>query len=171
VRSPKEPEESAHLIAVAYESERDATLALEAMRKLADEQGLALKDAAVVLKTADEHVELRQTRQHAVGDSVVGGGTIGLLVGLVLGVPIAGALAGLGGGGAVAAFDRGISDDRMRRFGAELEPGHAALFALVADVADWLRLYDLIAPYGGEVAVSQLDAAVIAALGADSAGP
>ena len=163
--------DEAHLVAVAYGSEENANRALDAVRELAEEKELALKDAAVVVKTAGGRVELRQTRQPAVGDSIVGGGTIGLLLGLVVGIPIAGALAGLGGGGGLAAFDRGISDDRMRRFGDELEPGHAALFALVAEVVDWTRVHARLAPLGGDVAVSQLDAAVIAALAAGSAGP
>jgi uncharacterized membrane protein len=160
-----------HLIAVAYESADDAERALSAVRGLADEKVVSLKDAAVVVKTHADRVELRQTRQAAVGDSVVGGGTIGLLVGLVVGLPIAGALAGIGGGGGLAAFDRGISDKRMRRFGQELKPGHAALFALVENVTDWALVRERLAPYGGDVAVSQLDAAVVAALAGESAGP
>jgi uncharacterized membrane protein len=170
VSSSREDAEGTHLIAVGFPSAQDADRALALVRRLADEKRLTLKDAAVVVKSGHDHVELRQTHQSTLGDSAVGGGTIGLLVGLLVGLPIAGALAGIGGGGGLAAIDRGISDDRMRRFGKELAPGHAALFALVADV-DWAALRERLAPLGGTFAVSQLDAAVVAALAGESAGP
>jgi uncharacterized membrane protein len=76
----------------------------------------------------------------------------------------------LAGGGGLAVFDRGISDKRMRSIGAELEPGHAALFALVADV-DWALLHERLSAYGGEVAASELDDEVVAALEPGSTGP
>jgi uncharacterized membrane protein len=137
---------------------------------LAREHSLELKDAAVVVKDDADRVMLRQTQELAAGEKVVSGGSIGLLLGLAVGVPIAAALLGLAGGGGLAVFDRGISDKRMRRLGKELPPGHAALFALVAKV-DWERLHERLAPYGGEVAASELDDEVVAALGPASAEP
>jgi uncharacterized membrane protein len=123
----------------------------------------------VVVKDEAGRVELRQTRL-AAGETVVSGGSIGLLLGLAVGVPVAAALIGLAGGGGLAAFHRGISDKRMRKFGEELPPGHAALFALVADV-DWALLHERLSGYGGDVAASELDEAVVAALDSGSAGP
>jgi uncharacterized membrane protein len=158
-----------YLIAVDYESEEIAERALTTLGDLVREDALALKDAAVVVKDRG-HVELRQTRELAVGEKVISGGSIGLLLGLAVGVPVAAALLGLAGGGGLAAFDRGISDKRMRKFGEELQSGHAALFALVADV-NWPLLHQRLAPYGGDVAASELDPAVVAALDPGSAGP
>jgi uncharacterized membrane protein len=160
---------SAHLIAVGYELEETAERALAALGELAKEGSLELKDAAVVVKDDAGRVELRQT-QLAAGETVVSGGSIGLLLGLAVGMPVAAALIGLAGGGGLAAFHRGISDKRMRKFGEELPPGHAALFALVAKV-DWGLLHDRLAPYGGEVAASELDDAVVASLESGSTGP
>ena len=159
-----------YLIAVGYESEEIAERALATLGDLVREDALELKDAAVVVKHDAERVELRQTRELAVGEKVISGGSIGLLLGLAVGVPVAAALLGLAGGGGLAAFDRGISDKKMRKFGKELQPGHAALFALVADV-NWALLHERLAPYGGEVAASELDDAVVAALDPGSAGP
>ena len=133
------------------------------------ERIVELKDAALVVKDDAERVELRQSRL-AAGETVVGGGSIGLLLGLAIGVPVAAALLGLAGGGGLAGFHRGISDKRMRKFGEELPPGHAALFALVAKV-DWDVLHDRLAPYGGEIAASELDDDVVAALDTGSAEP
>ena len=159
-----------YLIAVGYESEEIAERALATLGDLVREDALELKDAAVVVKHDDERVELRQTRELAVGEKIISGGSIGLLLGLAVGVPIAAALIGLAGGGGLAAFDRGISDKRMRKFGEELQPGHAAVFALVAEV-NWPLLHDRLSPYGGEVAASELDEEVVAALDPGSAGP
>jgi uncharacterized membrane protein len=161
---------STHLIAVGYEREEIAERALATLRDLSQEHALELKDAALVVKDDAEHVELRQTRELAAGEAVISGGSIGLLLGLAVGVPIAAALLGLAGGGGLAVFDRGISDKRMRKFGTELGSGHAALFALVANV-DWALLHERLAPYGGEVAASELDDDVVAALDSGSAGP
>jgi uncharacterized membrane protein len=157
------------LIAVGYESEEIAERALATLADLAREDALGLKDAALVAKDDAGRVELRQTRL-AAGESVVSGGSIGLLLGLAVGVPVAAALLGLAGGGGLAAFHRGISDKRMRKFGEELPLGHAALFALVEDVK-WPILHERLSPYGGEVAASELDDAVVAALDPGSAGP
>lgn len=161
---------SAHLIAVGYEQEEIAERALAALRDLAEERALELKDAALVVKDDAGRVELRQSKELAAGESVVSGGSIGLLLGLAIGVPVAAALLGLAGGGGLAMFDRGISDDRMRRFGEELGTGHAALFALVADV-DWAQLHERLSLYGGEVAASELDEDVVASLASGSTGP
>lgn len=109
-------------------------------------------DAAVVARQADGGVELRQARQPAVGEGAVAGGTIGFVVGLVFGGPVGGALAGLAGGGAWAARDRGIPDERLRSFGRSLEPGQAAVLALVDDAEEAERR---LAPYG-DVVVSPL---------------
>lgn len=161
---------SSHLIAVGYEREETAERALASVRDLAQEHALELKDAAIVVKDDADRIELRQTRELAAGEAIVSGGSIGLLLGLAVGAPVAAALLGLAGGGGLAVFDRGISDKRMRTFGRELGRGHAALFALVADV-DWPLLHERLSRYGGEVVASELDDEVVAALGSGSAGP
>ena len=121
------------------------------------------------MKGADGRIELRQSRQLAAGDGIVGGGAVGLLLGLAVGIPVAAALIGLAGGGAAAALDRGISDGRMRRLAEESEPGHAILFALVTH-AEWPLLRERLAGYGGELVVSAVDDEVAAALGLADAG-
>jgi uncharacterized membrane protein len=161
---------AAHLIAVGYKQEEIAKRALAALRDLAQEHALELKDSALVVKDDAGRIELRQTKELAAGEAIVSGGSIGLLLGLAVGVPVAAALLGLAGGGGLAVFDRGISDDRMRTFGEELGAGHAALFALVADV-DWAQLHERLSPYGGKVVASELDDGVVAALSSGSAGP
>jgi uncharacterized membrane protein len=93
--------------------------------------GKTVEDAAVVVRTADGRIELRQTKEIAAGEGVVAGGTAGMVAGLLLGGPIGGALLGMLGGGIYGAIDTGISNDRMRGLGEKLSPGGALLCVLV----------------------------------------
>jgi uncharacterized membrane protein len=136
------------VIAAAYADAAAADDALERVRALD-----GVEDAAVVIRNERGEVELRQGRQPAIGETVVAGGTIGLVVGFLLGGPILGAVAGLAGGGAFGARDRGIPDERMRSFGRELDRGRAAVFALVDDPG---AAAERLEPYEGELVVSEL---------------
>ena len=164
------PHKRLHLVAVEYERPETAERAVAAVQQLDQKHSLVLHDAAVAVKNAAGGVDLRQMHELAAGESVVGGGTIGLLLGLLLGGPVGGALVGMGGGAGLAAFDRGISDNKMRHFAEELGFGHAAMFALVAEV-DWAALGTCLLAYGGEIVASAVDDAVAAALASGSAGP
>jgi uncharacterized membrane protein len=86
-----------------------------------------------------------------------------MLAGLIVGFPLALPAAGLALGAGAGAFDTGIDDGRMRRLGAELEPGRAALCALVEGV-DWPRVREKMAPYAGELLVAELTPEAEAAL-------
>jgi uncharacterized membrane protein len=92
---------------------------------------LSLHDVAVVVRTPRGAIELQQTGGVAAGEALVGVGTAGLIAGLLLGVPVAGALVGLVGGGVWGLRDTGLPDDRMRTLGEELQPGQALLCVLV----------------------------------------
>jgi uncharacterized membrane protein len=129
--------------------------ALAALERLAAEKALRLADAAIVVKTDAGRVELHQEREFSVGEGAVGGGVAGALAWVLLGFPLALPAAGIALGAAVGAFDRGLDDGRLKRLGAELEPGHAALCALVADV-DWKIAKDRMAPYAGELLIVEL---------------
>ena len=83
------------------------------------------------MRTAAGRLELHQTEQMAAGEGVVAGGAVGLVAGLLLGGPVGGALLGMLGGGAFAARDTGLDDDRLRELGATLAPGEALAGALV----------------------------------------
>ncbi|HEX4526433.1 MAG TPA: DUF1269 domain-containing protein [Gaiellaceae bacterium] len=114
-----------------------------------------IHDAAIVVKHDDGRVELQQSRELAAGEGIVGGGAIGLLLGLALAVPVAGALVGLAGGAGFAALDRGISNDHMRQLGATIARGNAVLFVLVEDV-DWEKLRERLALFGGDLVTSEV---------------
>lgn len=159
---------NANLIAVAYDTSELAESALVDVRELGDEHALELRDAAIVIRHDDGRVELQQIHGLATGEGMVSGGAIGLLLGLALAVPVAGALIGLAGGAGLSALDRGISDDHMRKLGATIARGHAVLFALVENV-DWGKLGGGLALRGGELVVSEVDDDVLALLHAKPA--
>ena len=151
------------LIAIAFGSARRAGDALAALEELADEGCVRIVDAAVVARADDGSLENRQTRQLAVGEGIVGGGAVGLLLGVLAGGPIGGAAVGLAGGGLWTVRDTGLSDDELERLGKQLAAGRAALIALVRDV-EWPRLAAALEAYGGELIAAEVSAAVAAAL-------
>jgi uncharacterized membrane protein len=157
-------------VASAVPNLEAAEMALEALEQLAAEGTLELADAAVVVKTDAGRVELHQRHDVSPGEGAVSGGVAGVLAGLVLGFPLALPAAGMAIGAGLGAFDRGIDDSRMRRLGAELETGHAALCALVGR-ADWPLVRKRMKPFVGELLVAELTPEAEAALREAQQGP
>lgn len=136
-------------LAVAFDTAAGAEEALRAVRALGGEDGVSVEDAAVIVRTAAGRLELHQTKELAVGEGAVAGGSVGLVAGLLLGGPVGGALVGIVAGGGWGLRDTGIPDDRLRQLGKQLEPGHAVLCVLVADGLP--RVREGLAPYGEAV--------------------
>ena len=160
--SPHGPDREAvsatRLLVIVFEDAAHAEGALTILSDLADDHVLTLKDAAVVARRrADDGgpgaVEIHQARSLAAGEGLVGGGTIGLLVGLAAGLPIVAALAGMAGGAGIAAIDTGIDDGELRRLGGEL-PGGGAAVAALATSSDWERALAALAGLGGALSLS-----------------
>src|SRR6266576_2533639 len=105
------PADAISLLAARYPTRAQAEAALDALRGLAHEGAASLEDAAVVLRSARGRIELQQTKQMAPGEGIVSGGTVGLVLGLVLGVPVAAALVGMAAVGGLSARDVGIPDE------------------------------------------------------------
>ncbi len=151
------PASGTKLIAARYVSVEAAESARDALRELADQTDLTLQDVAIVVRRDDGRIELRQTGDIAVGEGLVAGGSIGLLLGLAVAGPVGGALVGMLGGGGYGALDRGVDDDKMRSFGHDLPAGSAAVFALVR-TTDAPRARDALLRYDGELVADDADA-------------
>jgi uncharacterized membrane protein len=130
-------------VAVVYASYGAASEALTAV------QDIDVVDAAVVVKQPGGHLDLYQTRGTSIGEGAVTGGTVGLLAGLLFGLPVAAGLIGLAAGGGWGSRDLGIPDDRLRQLGRELEPRHAVLCVLL-EPTELPLLEERLAPYGGD---------------------
>jgi uncharacterized membrane protein len=122
---------STTFVAVILEHGHSPDEALTTVRALHAEQHVSVRDAAVVTRTELGRIELQQTKQIAPGESIVGGGTAGLVVGLLLGLPVGGAIVGLVGGALFGMRDTGIPNKRLRQLGEDLQPGQAMLCVLV----------------------------------------
>lgn len=149
------PPTSTSFIAVRFDSVAEAESALPHVREL----DAHVSDAAVVVRTEVGRIELQQAHEVAAGEALVGGGSAGLVAGLVLGLPVGGALLGLAGGLVYGLRDRGLPDRRMRQLGEDLAPGHAVLCVLVDD-ADLPGAREALSRYGAVFEVK---------LGSDSA--
>jgi uncharacterized membrane protein len=158
------------LLALAYADTATAEQALAALTELAEEGAVRIEDAVVVMRKADGGVDVTQHegRGLAAGEGIVAGGTIGLLLGVIVGLPIAAAVIGAAGGAGASAFDRGVADDELQRVARSLE-GHAAALLAIVDRPDWPRIRARLAPYGGVLIASDVAADVAEGLG--PAGP
>jgi uncharacterized membrane protein len=150
-------------VASAHRSREDAQAALDALQELAAADAVDLADVAIVVKTDVGRVELHQRHELSVGEGAVGGGVVGVLAGVLLGFPLAIPVAGAALGAGLGLIDTGIDDGRMRVLGAELEPGNAALCALVG-AADWAVVRARMAPLVDELLVVELTPEAEAAL-------
>jgi uncharacterized membrane protein len=146
------PSAATSFVAVVFNSAAAAEDALPAVRELDAAHEISLRDAAVVVHSESGRIELHQTREIAAGEGLVGGGTVGLVAGLLLGLPVGGALLGLAGGALFGLRDRGIPDGRLRELGSDLQPGQALLCVLV-DADTVLRTREALGPYGTVIEV------------------
>lgn len=94
-------------------------------------QELIELDDIVVVENRDGKVKLRQIR-NTTAAGATGGALWGGLIGLLFFMPLLGMAVGAGAGAlGGSATDLGVDDDFMRELGQKLEPGNAAVFALV----------------------------------------
>ena len=140
------PSTATSFVAVVFESAAAAEDALPVVRAL-DADGVSVRDAAIVVRTGRGRIELHQTREIAAGEAIVGGGAAGLVAGVLLGLPVSGALVGLAGGAVFGIRDTGIPDRRLRELGQGLQPGQAVLCVLV-DADGVARTRDTLGRYG-----------------------
>lgn len=140
------------LVGTTCASRAEAELALAALGEL----DVEVVDAVVVVRTVEGRVELHQTRELAAGEGIVAGGAVGLVAGMLLGGPVAGALLGMLGGGAWGARDTGVENDRLRELGEVLEPG-AAMLCVLVDAGAVSPIREVLASYG-DVAVVEASA-------------
>ncbi len=122
------------LVAVGYP---DLATAQEVAANLAQAQKahiIELEDLVVVERKMDGNVKLHQPSTAAGG--AAGGALWGGLIGLIFFVPFFGMAIGAATGAAAGALaDYGVDNNFMKQLGADLQPGKAAVIALVRDVS------------------------------------
>jgi uncharacterized membrane protein len=119
------------LFVLGFPTREKAEAVLEATRDLQKQDLLDLEDAALAWRTADGRIKIQQTYSPA-AVAGAGGALWGLLLGLIFTVPIFGLAMGAASGAIAGKLtDLGIDDKFMKEVAAALEPGTAAVFALV----------------------------------------
>jgi uncharacterized membrane protein len=142
------------LVVLGFDRRRDAEEVFELGAQLHGKALVDLEDAALAWRDDKVRVRIHQALPTVATGASTGsfaGALWGTLIGLLVLNPLAGmAVGGLAGAAAGAAAgalsDIGISDDLIRRIGEQLQPGKAAVFALVRrstkdKVTDALRQY------------------------------
>jgi uncharacterized membrane protein len=135
------------LIVFAFKDETGAAEMSAAIQDLQKQQLITLSDAATVIRKEDGKVKVKQANS-LVGAGTLGGAFWGMLIGLLFLAPWLGLAVGAVTGALAGKFtDYGIDDKFIKDVGETVEPGHSALFLLIADwtedkVLDELKKYD-----------------------------
>jgi uncharacterized membrane protein len=132
----------ADLICVGFDDPTTADRALTGLTALQKEYLIELKDACVVVRSADGEVHLHQAVPLVKKGALVGGSSgalWGTLIGLLFLNPLAGLAIGAAAGAASGALagklsDFGINDNFIRELGSTIKPNSSALFLLVQKV-------------------------------------
>ena len=143
-------------IVVKYPEKETGEAALTAVRGLAKEKVVKLKDAVAITKTEKGKIKLHQTKDDPAGKGFLKGGVIGLVFAILFG-GAAWVVAGAALGTAFAIFDRGIKNKLLKELGEKMTPEESALAVLIQE-ADWQALRDRMAAYDfqGETVISEL---------------
>ncbi len=124
------------LIVLAFNTERGAQEALSVLGRLQKQELIKLADAATVVRKLNGKVKVKQAVS-LVGAGVLGGAFWGTLIGLIFMAPWLGLAIGAISGAIAGKFsDIGIDDKFIREVGATIEPGHSALFMIIAHMTE-----------------------------------
>ena len=125
--------EVSNLIAITFDDPRQASEALEALRKIEHRGLLHLTDTAVLRKDADGRVHTNKELDSGVELGIGVAGTLGLLVAIAF--PVAGVAAGLAGGAwAGSKMHLGVDKNFMESLQNALRPATSALLLMVDKV-------------------------------------
>src|SRR3954469_15922363 len=119
------------LVAIAYPDAETAERVRAELVQATKEHLFQLEDAVVVEHQPDGKIKLHQAMS-TTGAGAAGGAAWGGLIGLIFFVPLFGLAIGAATGAMAGAFsDAGVDDQFMKDLGEHLQPGGAAVIALV----------------------------------------
>lgn len=146
----------ANLVVLGFDDKASAEKVFQlATETLPKQQLLQVGDAALVWREQDGKPRIQQA-VNTTAAGAVGGAFWGTLIGLIFLNPLLGAAVGAGAGAISGKLtDVGIDDSMIKQLARELEPGKAAVFALVAN-ATQDRVIEAIKPYNPHVIQTSL---------------
>jgi uncharacterized membrane protein len=123
----------ATLAVLAFDTEEGAEQTRDALGQMQRQYLITLDDAAVVVRSQDGKVKVRQAMS-LVGAGALGGAFWGMLIGLLFLAPWLGVTVGALSGALMGKMaDLGIDDNFIKEVGQQIQPGHSALFLLVRE--------------------------------------
>jgi uncharacterized membrane protein len=143
------------LVAITFDREEDAFAALRSVRLLEAEDRIGLEDTAVVTKTADGSVHVKNELSSGTETGAVVGAVLGSLLFTVF--PLAAIVGGAVVGGLVGrSVAPGVDSTFVKEVEANMAPGRSALFLLIKQGQAGL-LIGAMRQYSGTIAQTSLD--------------
>jgi uncharacterized membrane protein len=143
------------LVVIAFDNETGAEEMRDALIDLQKQRLVTLDDAAVVIRSPDGKVKVKQAVS-LVGAGALGGAFWGMLIGLLFWMPwlgiAMGALSGALGG---ALSDYGLDDGFIKEVATTIRPGHSALFLLIREATPD-KLVDALKQFNGKILQTSL---------------
>ncbi len=155
-------------VVAAFRTPEGASEALKQLKGV-DRDVLHVREAAVLVRDADNELQIKES--HHIAKGAVVGGVAGAVVGLVAG-PVGWVTVGGAAVGALAnrLRDTGFPDGRLRQIGEALTPGSSALVAIVEH--RWVRdVEQQLQAAAADVATEEMQAEVAAQLDEVGTGP
>ncbi|WP_261561880.1 DUF1269 domain-containing protein [Frankia tisae] len=119
------------LVVLGFDSLEQARQAWSLGRRLRREKRLDLADGTLVWRDASGRVTIRRVASPA-RTAALGGALCGGVIGMVFLAPFVGLGMGAGAGALASRISGpGVDDDLVRRIAGHLQPGRAAIFAVV----------------------------------------
>jgi uncharacterized membrane protein len=144
-------------VAIAFEDGAHAHAALGDIRALVARKQLRLEDACIVTRRDDGSLSVTETVELSGSGGAVRGGIAGGLAGAIVLLPVVGLVVGAALGAFLASRrDFGVSSDFQRRLGEVLQPGRAALAALV-EAGDVEAITAVVSQWHAEIVTTDLD--------------
>ncbi|WP_037568766.1 DUF1269 domain-containing protein [Phaeacidiphilus oryzae] len=140
----------ADLVVLGFSDKEKAEAVLRLAKDLSRQELLDLEDSALAWRTMDGKLHVRQTFS-TTKTGAVGGALWGTLFGMLFLMPVFGAAVGAATGAVAGRLtDVGVNDAFVKETAAALEPGRAAVFALVRrSTPD--RVREALRPFGPSV--------------------
>ncbi|GGL88022.1 membrane protein [Streptomyces fumigatiscleroticus] len=138
------------LVVLGFSDKDKAEAVMRLSQELSKQELLDLADAALAWRTQDGKIHVRQSF-NPTATGAAGGALWGTLFGLLFLMPVFGAAVGAATGAVAGKLtDVGINDAFIKEIAGTLEPGRAAVFALVRrSTPD--RVRDALRPFGPTV--------------------
>jgi uncharacterized membrane protein len=121
------------LIVAAFQDEKMAKQALDALKDAQRQKLIKINNAAVLRKDEKGRLSIKETADMGGGKGAALGGVAGAAIGLIAGpvLLVPAAVGALVGGLSAKLRDSGFSDARLKALGARLTPGSSAIVAVV----------------------------------------